>query len=220
MLYLDSADTTELASLLATGLFAGVTTNPTILDRAGRSIADLPELFALTSEHGGTFFAQATGADVAELRAASAAIVAISERIVVKLPATEAGLTVAKELTSAGTEVLVTAVYHPSQMLLAAAAGAQFIAPYVGRSTDSGFDGIELVRQMAAMNAPGSPRILAASLRDVEIVSRVAQAGAHDLTMNTSVARALFEHDLTTRAVAEFEAISAAGRDRPASESR
>ncbi|MPV50753.1 transaldolase [Pseudactinotalea sp. HY160] len=214
MLYLDSADTAELADLLGTGLFAGVTTNPTILDRAGRSVADLPELYALTREHGGTFFAQATGADADELRSASDAILEISGDIVVKLPATQPGLTVAAELTAAGTRVLVTAVYHPSQQLLAAAAGAQFIAPYVGRSTDAGFDGIELVREMAALSGPGFPRILAASLRGVEAVSHVAQAGAHDLTMSTAVARTLFSHELTGRAVAEFEDIAASSLAR------
>lgn len=209
MLYLDSADTRELTGLLATGLFAGVTTNPTILSRAGRSVADLPELYALTRDHGGRFFAQATGANATQLRAASQAIIDISDDIVIKLPANESGLVVAKELTSAGTKVLVTAVYHPSQMLLAAAAGAQFIAPYVGRSTDSGLEGIQLIVQLAALSRPGFPRILAASLRDVETMSRAAQAGSQDLTMNTSVARALFTNELTDRAVAEFEKITA-----------
>src|SRR5699024_4484733 len=97
-----------------------------------------------------------------------------------------------------------------------AAAGAQFIAPYVGRSTDAGFDGIDLISQMAALSGPGFPRILAASLRDVEIVSRAAQAGSTDLTMNTTVARALFEHPLTGRAVAEFEEVAASSLARHA----
>ncbi|QTV80129.1 transaldolase family protein [Microbacterium sp. NIBRBAC000506063] len=130
MLYLDSADRTQLEPLLRTGVFAGVTTNPLILQRAGLAAADLPSLHTWLGERGaGTFFAQATGASADELRASSRAIAGLGDDVVVKLPATSAGLTVARELVDSGCRVLVTAVYHPTQILTAAAVGAQWIAP-------------------------------------------------------------------------------------------
>ncbi|MCC2028318.1 hypothetical protein KEC56_02035 [Microbacterium sp. YMB-B2] len=209
MLYIDSADRDQLAPLLDTGLFSGVTTNPTILDRSGLSAADLPALAAWLRDRGvRRFYAQATGETVEEVRATAARIADLGDDVVIKLVSTAPGLTVARELTDAGRYVLVTAVYHPTQALLAAAAGAQEIAPYVGRTSESGRDGIALVAQIAR-SAP-DVRILAASLRSADQVAEVAAAGAHDLTLAPAVARALFEDELTLAASAEFEALVAA----------
>ncbi|PRA79675.1 transaldolase family protein [Microbacterium sp. MYb66] len=215
MLYIDSADRDQLAPLLATGLFAGVTTNPTILARAGLTADDLPELAAWLRAGGVTrFYAQATGTTVEELRATAQRIADLGDDVVIKLVATEPALAVARELTDAGREVLVTAVYHPAQALLAAAAGAQEIAPYVGRTSENGRDGIALVAAIAR-SAP-SVRILAASLRSSDQVAAVAAAGAHDLTLAPAIARALFEDELTLAASAEFEALVAASTRTPA----
>lgn len=207
MLYLDSADRAALAPLLETGLFAGVTTNPAILDRAGMTAADLPALADWLRARGvRRFYAQATGATTEQIRSSAHAVAALGEDVVVKLVATAESLAVARELTEAGREVLVTAVYHPAQGLLAAAAGAQEIAPYVGRTSERGRDGIALVRDIARL-APGV-RILAASLRSPDQAAAVAVAGAHDLTVSTDLARALLGDELTLAAAAEFEALA------------
>ncbi len=207
MIYLDSADREQLAPLLATGLFSGVTTNPTILHRAGLGFADLPELLTWAREHGVTrFYAQATGVSTDELRASAETVARLGDDVVIKLVATSEALTVARELTDRGREVLVTAVYHPSQALLAAAAGAQEIAPYVGRASEQGRDGVELVRTIAQI-APHT-RILAASLRSVDQVAEVVAAGAHDVTLSTPIASALLRDELTAAASEEFEAIA------------
>lgn len=208
MIYLDSADRGQLAPLLATGLFAGVTTNPEILHRAGLGSADLPELLAWARERGVTrFYAQATGRTVDELRESAVRIAELGDDVVTKFVATRPALTVAKEQSDAGRQGLVTAVYHPTQALLAAAAGAHEIAPYVGRTTEQGRDGIALVSAVARI-APGV-RVLAASLRSPDQVAEVAAAGAHDLTVSTAVASALLEDSLTLAAVAKFEDIVA-----------
>ncbi|WP_300266110.1 transaldolase family protein [Microbacterium sp.] len=210
MLYLDSADRAQLAPLLATGLFAGVTTNPTILDRAGLGPADLPDVIAWVREQGvSRFYAQATGRTLEELRHSAGVIAELGDDVVTKFVATRLGLTVAKEQVDAGRQVLITAVYHPAQALVAAAAGAQEIAPYVGRATEKGRDGIALVSTIARI-AP-SVRVLAASLRSADQVAEVAAAGAHDLTVSTAVASALLEDSLTVTAADEFEEIVAAG---------
>lgn len=207
MLYLDSADRSELEPLLTTGLFAGVTTNPTILHRASLAGADLGDLVAWARDRGvGTFFAQATGESVPDLRRSAEALIEIDPDIVVKLCATTEGLAVARELTRSGYRVLITAVYHPVQMALADAAGAHFIAPYVGRASDQGRDGIDLVRQMAAIESTHT-RILAASLRSAAQVADALAAGAHDVTLSPSVAREALRDELTRAAAAEFEAI-------------
>lgn len=217
MLYLDTARRDDLDRLLATGLFAGVTTNPTILDRAGLAAIDIAGLRALVREHGElTFFAQATGADLDGLRATSSAIAEAGDDIVIKIVATAAGLTVARELVEQGREVLVTAVYHPGQMLLARAAGAAWIAPYVGRASDAGRDGIELVRGLAAARGADGPRILAASLRSPDQAADAIAAGATDLTLSAALADALLSDELTVRAAHDFDTLAASSAARPA----
>ncbi len=206
MLYLDSADRVGLAPLLASGLFAGITTNPLILHRAGLSAADLPDLVSWARDHGcRRFFAQATGTTLEELRESAHGIIALGEDVVVKLVSTPLGLTLARRLASERHDVLVTAAYHPSQMLLATAAGARFIAPYVRRATEAGRDGIALVRLMAQLGNEGSPRILAASLGGVDQVVEAMTAGAHDATLSIAVATAMLHDELTLTATAEFE---------------
>ncbi|WBU36994.1 transaldolase family protein [Homoserinibacter sp. YIM 151385] len=209
MLYLDSADASQVLPLLGTGLYAGVTTNPLILDRAGLSARDLPKLHARLRDAGcRRFFAQATGEDAGALRETSARIAELGDEVVVKLVASEPGLQVARELADAGREVLVTAIYHPSQMLLAEAAGARWVAPYVGRATSAGRDGIQLVRGLAAAAGPQAPRILSASLRSVDQLAEVAAAGAHDHTVSIDIARAMLADELTVQAAADFETIA------------
>jgi transaldolase len=105
--------------------------------------------------------------------------------------------------------VLITAVYHPAQMLLAVAAGAHFIAPYVGRAADAGRDGLALVRDMARMESD-RPRILAASLRSIAQLAEVAAAGAQDATLSVEIADAVLADELTRSATDEFEAVSQA----------
>ncbi|WP_226534072.1 transaldolase family protein [Microbacterium paraoxydans] len=204
MLYLDSADRDQLAPLLATGLFAGVTTNPAILARSGLTSDDLPALAAWLRSQGVTrFYAQASGSTRAQVRDSAWRVAELGDDVVIKLVATQDALAVAHELASAGREVLITAVYHPAQALLAAAAGATEIAPYVGRASENGRDGIALVERIAR-SAPGV-RILAASLRSPDQVAAVAAGGAHDLTLAPTIARALFDDELTLAASAEFE---------------
>ncbi|MTV24837.1 transaldolase [Nitriliruptoraceae bacterium ZYF776] len=211
MLFLDSAVRDDVAPLLATGLFDGVTTNPKVLDQAGVRAEDVPAFYAWAREQGaGTVFVQATGRDVVELRRTSAAILELGDAVRVKLVATTAGLTVARELADAGHEVLVTAVYHPAQGLAAMAAGARYLAPYVGRAGDAGRDGTALVAQLARIvAAAGSDlRILAASLRGADAVADASAAGAHDVTISVPVARELLDDTLTHVAADEFERLA------------
>jgi TalC/MipB family fructose-6-phosphate aldolase len=214
VLYLDTAVRDELAPLLATGLFDGVTTNPKILHGAGLAWSDLPALYGWCREHGARLvFMQATGRDVEELRQRSRELLAIGDAVRVKLVCTTAALQVARELADDGHEVLVTAVHHPAQGLAAAAAGARFIAPYVGRVDDAGRSGLETLtalRRVIDVAGAATLRVLAASLRSADAVAGAAAAGADDLTFSAEVARALLEDATTVAAADEFEQLAAA----------
>lgn len=209
-LYLDSADVSAITRMLGTGLFRGVTTNPSVLAKSGLGNADIPRLLEASRAAGATeFFAQATGRTVDELRESASAIASLGDDVVVKFVCTEPGLTVAAEFASRSTATLITAVYHPSQMLLAGAAAAMYIAPYLGRADDEGRDSLALVRDCAAMATIGGPRILAASVRSVDHAAAAMVAGAHDVTVGEAVALALLSDELTVGAAEEFERVSA-----------
>ncbi|MDF2806517.1 MAG: hypothetical protein K0S43_1463 [Cellulosimicrobium sp.] len=208
MLYIDSADRDQVERLLATGLFAGVTTNPTILYRSGLTVDDVPAVHRWARAAGaGTVFLQAVGPDEAALESHSRELVDLGPDVVVKLPATRNGLAVSRRLTREGVPVLVTAVYHASQALLADTAGAGWVAPYVGRMGDLGLDGVEQTADLhATLLASGQGcRVLAASLRDTTQVAALAARGVEDFTLSTALCAALLENPDTVAAAAQFE---------------
>ncbi|MBD3780632.1 MULTISPECIES: transaldolase family protein [unclassified Cellulomonas] len=211
LLYLDAADTTALEPLLATGLFRGVTTNPLILQRGGVRLSGVPELVGWLLGHGSReVFVQTTAHDVDAVVREGHELRALSDRLVVKVPATSEGLAATRRLADDGVPVLVTAVYHPRQAVLAAAAGARWIAPYLGRMTESGRDGHALVAQMVRVLAGTGTGTLVASVRTPDDVVTLAEAGADAVTLAPDVARGLFAEPLTDAAVAQFDAAAAA----------
>lgn len=208
-LYLDSADRTALRPLLETGLFDGITTNPLLLQRAGLAQRDLPNLHHWAVEAGArTVFLQAVGADIAAIVEDGRRLRALSDHVVVKVPATRAGLTATRDLADEGIPLLVTAVYHASQALLAAAAGADFIAPYLGRMTDAGRNGLAQIIAMQQILAAGKTEILVASIRTVDDIVTLAAAGVPAFTLGLPLAEVLLSDELTIVASREFEDIS------------
>ncbi|WP_405150078.1 hypothetical protein OG589_16610 [Sphaerisporangium sp. NBC_01403] len=231
-LYVDSAERSAVEPLLATGLFAGVTTNPALLARAGLTQADLPAVFAWATGAGARqVFMQTLGTTAGEIVTAGRRIRGLGPEAVVKIPATREGLTAARVLADEDVPVLVTAVHHATQALLADAAGARFIAPYVGRMTDQGHDGVaetilmhrilseprtrELtgpgtreVPEPGTLSGPGT-RVLAASLRSREDVAALAAAGVPDFALSAPLCEALLADEPTVAAADQFEAIAA-----------
>lgn len=207
-LYVDSADRQVVERWLSTGLFAGVTTNPLLCQRAGVTVDDLPELYEWATKAGAKeVFLQAWGRDARMLRSRAEELLALGPRSVVKLPATEDGITVAAALAAEGHPVLLTAVYDAKQAVLAAAAGVDYIAPYLGRMNDAGHDGLDEVASMHRVlaTAPGTCRVLAASIREPAEVVRLAQAGVGCFTLSPAVIEAFFEESSTAQATQDFE---------------
>ena len=151
-LYVDSAAVDAVGSLLEGGLVEGVTTNPTILQRSGRRLGDIPGLYEQWVSQGAReVFFQTWGMDAAELLANAEPIIALGDRVVVKVPATRAGFVATRALTDRGVPVLVTAVYSAGQALAAASYGARYIAPYFGRLGDAGHDAVATIGSMHRM---------------------------------------------------------------------
>jgi transaldolase len=208
-LYIDSADGSALESLLRTGVFHGVTTNPLILKQAGVSVKELPlfaeRVFALGAKE---LFLQSWGEERSKLETHGRMLARVSGKVVVKLPATRDGLEAAARLNTGGVRTCITAVYAPFQALLAASVGAAYVAPYLGRMNDAGRDGHGLIGQMSeALRGTGSGcEILAASVRTPEDIARLSQKGVRHITVSAAVAEMFFQEPLTLEASRAFDA--------------
>ena len=208
-LYIDAADRQLIEELWSSGVFAGVTTNPTILDRAGLGQRDVPDLYKWLTDLGvGTVYVQVVGRTRDEMLRSAEALRALGP-LTVKVPATAAGLSAAGALVRDGAQVLLTAVYSPVQALMARDCGVQGVAPYVGRMTDAGRSGVESVIAMQQAIGTEPTRILAASLRSADDIARLAAAGVPDFTLGGALAQSVLDDELTRAAVDEFEAATA-----------
>jgi transaldolase len=206
-LYVDSADASRVSALLSAGVVHGVTTNPTILERGGRTAAEIPDLYARWSAEGAKeIFFQTWGGDTASLLRHADGIRALGDRVAVKVPATSAGFAAASALVRDGATVLVTAVYSVAQALACASIGAQYIAPYLGRLRDSGVDGDALIPQMQAVCAGGGTNVLAASLRSAADIVLLRLAGVAYFTAAPDVLDEVLFHDVSDASAIEFDA--------------
>jgi TalC/MipB family fructose-6-phosphate aldolase len=212
-LYLDTADRAAAESLLATGLFAGVTTNPTILQRASLGVADIPDIYRWATAAGAReVFFQAWGQDTATLEQRGRELRALGDEVVVKLVASRAGTAACARLSAAGVPTLLTAVYDPGQAIAAAAAGATYIAPYLRRLTAAGRDGSgDVLAMHELLTATGSTtKVLLASIPDVPSMVALARHGVDCFTMAPAIAEDFFADELTAEADRTFEKAVAA----------
>lgn len=208
--FLDTADPTAWADWLPSGLFYGVTCNPTLLQRAEQPCT-LPHLHQLSDQAfdlgACEIHLQAWGRTVGALYDCGKRLAEIDPQVVVKLPITKAGCAAGRQLIEEGERVTFTAVYRAPQALMAAALGAEYAAPYLGRISDSGRDGrAEIIAMQRSLEGVGSPlRLLVASIRDIEDLSVLAAAGLDTFTFSPTIGRALFEIPETLKAATAFE---------------
>lgn len=207
-LYLDTADQNAAEALLGTGLFTGLTTNPTILQQASRGLADLPDIYTWATACGvHEVFFQAWGEDPETLVECSRNLSAIGDEVVVKLVASRAGMAACAQLVAEGIPTLLTAVYNPGQAIIAAAAGATYIAPYLRRLTAAGRDGFADVLAMhQVLTGTGSTtKMLLASIPDVAAMVTLARQGVDRFTIPPPLAEQFFAEELTAEAAETFE---------------
>ena len=203
-LFLDSADPKEIASLAATGLVDGVTTNPSLAAKTGKPLFDA--LRAICDTVRGSVSAEVTAVETDAMIAEGKKLAKIADNITVKVPLTWDGLKACRALSSDGHKVNVTLCFSPTQALLAAKAGATFISPFIGRLDDAGHDGMALIREIRHIydNYGFSTEILAASIRHVTHVRDAALARADVATMPAAIFRQLVYHPLTDKGLAAF----------------
>ena len=213
-LYLDSADLGALRTCLPHPVVHGVTTNPTLLKRAGVTWDALPDLLTTLLRLGAKQVqAQVRSPDVDGMLADADALLRQFDpgQLVVKIPATRAGLTAGDALTARGVPVTYTAVYALEQAHFAAQLGAAYAAPYLGRLNDAGVDGLALIGRMQALvAASGSPmRLLVASIRSRQAYLDLLALGVGAITIPPALFTELMDHEATIAAERGFLADAA-----------
>ncbi len=203
-IFIDSADIDELTDLAATGLVDGVTTNPSLIAKAGKPI--LPTIKTICEIIPGPVSAESVALDHDGMVAEGRKLMALAPNVVVKLPLTMEGLKACRTLTAEGAQTNVTLCFSAVQALLAAKAGATYISPFLGRLDDGGQDGMELIREIRAIYDTYNfdTEILAASIRTPLHVRDAALSGADCATIPPAVFRALYKHVLTDLGLENF----------------
>ena len=202
--FVDTADTAEIRDLAETGLLDGVTTNPSLVHKAGRDFLEVVrEICGIVD---GPVSAEVVATDHAEMMREAEVLRKIADNIAVKVPLTIDGLKTCKKLTGDGTMVNVTLCFSANQALLAAKAGATFISPFVGRLDDINVDGMDLIREIRQIfdNYGYETEILTASVRTVNHVKEAALIGADVITAPAGVLRKLADHPLTDNGLKAF----------------
>ncbi|MFD1611123.1 fructose-6-phosphate aldolase [Sphingomonas tabacisoli] len=202
--FVDTADTNDIRELAETGLLDGVTTNPSLIHKAGRDFLDVvKEICAIVP---GPVSAEVVALDHDTMMKEAEVLRKIADNVAVKVPLTLDGLKTCRKLTSDGTMVNVTLCFSANQALLAAKAGATFISPFVGRHDDVGFDGMQLISDIRLIydNYDFGTEILVASVRHPIHVLESAKLGADVMTAPPAVIRQLFNHPLTDKGIEGF----------------
>ena len=202
--FVDTADLNAIRTLAAAGLIDGVTTNPSLILKAGGDfITTIKDICAAID---GPVSAEVVATDTAGMLAEGRKLAALAANVVVKLPLTMDGLAACRIFTAEGIQTNVTLCFSPAQGLLAAKAGATYVSPFIGRLDDIGQDGMELIVSLRTIfdNYDFATEVLAASIRSPMHVINCALAGADVATIPPEVFPRLAAHPLTDAGLATF----------------
>ncbi|OCG24488.1 MULTISPECIES: fructose-6-phosphate aldolase [unclassified Gilliamella] len=206
-LYLDTADVTAIKRLAKVLPINGVTTNPSIVAKAGKSIfsllAELQDVLGADK----LLFAQVLSSNAEEMIKEAHQLRKAVPSIVTKIPVNAQGLMAIKELTLQGIPTLGTAVYGAGQGFLAALAGAKYIAPYVNRIDAQGGsskDTVQELQKLLDLHCPQS-MVLAASFRTPRQALDCMLAGCQSITLPIDVAELFISDPAVDAAITKFD---------------
>ena len=202
--FADTANVEEIEGLVGAGLIQGVTTNPTLIQRAGRK--DFNECIKQICEVvNGPVSAEVVSLECSDMVKEGRELAALADNVVVKLPCDPQGMKACKILSDEGIVVNMTLAFTVAQYTLASNAGASYVSPFIGRLEDVGEDGIKLINNIYSSKQYVGPEILAASIRSVEHVDRAIVAGADCVTVPPKIIWDCMKHDLTVKGIKLFQ---------------
>jgi transaldolase len=203
--FIDTADLNEIEQANAMGVLDGVTTNPSLVKKAGG--VDFHEHIRTICEMvDGDVSAEVVSVEYGGIMDEAHTLAAIHENVVVKVPLIMEGIKAIKSLTSEGIRTNCTLCFSPAQAILVAKAGATYISPFVGRLDDISHNGMDLIEQIVTIydNYGFETQVLAASIRHPLHVVEAALMGAHVATIPFNVINQLVSHPLTNIGLEKF----------------
>ncbi|MGA6827800.1 fructose-6-phosphate aldolase [Nitrospira sp. NS4] len=202
--YLDTANVKEIQEAASLGLLDGVTTNPSLVAKEGRSFKEM--LVEICNIVDGPISAEVVSIEADAMVKEGKELAKIHKNIVVKVPLIPEGLKATKRMAAEGIKVNVTLCFSPTQALLAAKAGAWCVSPFIGRLDDISSNGMELIRQIVTIyrNYDFKTYVLVASVRHPQHVVEAALAGGHICTMPYTIFQQLVKHPLTDIGLKKF----------------
>lgn len=205
-IFMDTANVEEIAKFVDWGVVYGVTTNPSLIAKSGRTQAEvIPEIAKLVA---GPVSAEVISTECDGMVEEARKLVKIADNIVIKIPCIPEGLKAVKILSAEGIKTNVTLVFSMAQALLAARAGASYVSPFIGRLDDIGENGVQLVENIVkAFKLYGiTTEVITASIRNLEHVEKVMLTGCQIATIPTKVLEQMIVHPLTDKGLAQFMA--------------
>ena len=204
--FVDTAESSEIQALAATGLLDGVTTNPSLIKKSGRDFKEVvKEICGIVP--GKPVSAEVTALDAPTMLEQAKKLAEIADNVVIKLPLTMDGLTACRHLTDQGVKTNVTLCFSAAQAILAAKAGATYVSPFVGRHDDVGHDGMHLIQDICSIYSQYSDfttEVLVASIRHPVHVVTAGLMGADVCTIPPKIIHQLVKHPLTESGLDAF----------------
>ena len=205
--FIDTANLDDIKEIKALGMCDGVTTNPSLMAKEGRTDTDalLKEICEVVQ---GPVSGEVTALDAEGMIEQGRHLAKLSKHMVVKIPTTYDGLKAIKALSEDGIPVNATLVFSTSQALLVAKAGAAYASPFVGRLDDISEDGMNLIEEIVTVygNYGLQTEVITASIRHPMHVVESALLGADVATIPPQVVKKLVAHPLTDKGLAAFMA--------------
>jgi len=206
--FIDTANLAQIQEANDLGILDGVTTNPSLMAKEGiKGDAAIQLHYKTICEMvDGDISAEVLGTTFDSIVAEGKILSALHPNIVVKVPMIKDGIKAIKWFTDNGIKTNCTLVFSAGQAILAAKAGATYVSPFVGRIDDSGWDGMQLIEQIANIyRIQGfKTQILVASIRNVNHIITAAEMGAHVCTSPLEPILGLLKHPLTDIGLAKF----------------
>ena len=186
----------------------GVTTNPTIISREHTDFLHLIKEIRAIIGPDKMLHIQTTADECDEIIAEGRLLHnMVGGDFYLKIPISPDGLKATMELKRMGIKVTMTAIFTQQQALIAAKAGADYVAPYVNRLDNIVSDGVHVVEEIVDLFSMHDikTKVLAASFKTVEQVHKVALVGGHAVTINPELYEQLVYHPLTLYAIDDFK---------------
>lgn len=202
--FIDTADVDAIRKANDMGLVDGVTTNPSLIKKAGRDHEKT--IREISSFITGPISVETLSEDAEGMIEEAKTYVTWGNNIVIKVVMTAEGMKAVKHFSEQKIQTNVTLCFSPLQALIAAKAGATYISPFVGRLDDVGHVGMDLIAQIRQIydNYGFTTKVLVASIRHPMHLLEAAQIGADVSTVPPAILMQQFEHPLTDKGIAAF----------------